>query len=214
MPKKPVSYLFTDDTISKLDRIAEHWSCPKTQVLEHLVELVEKYGPIVGEEFGALDQALQGWSAQIAAATADNAATFTRAEWNYLADVNNGCSPVLFHDVGNPVTHIWANAYDGHKLDRIGLKWFAEEGADPGADQAVAELVEKLQQLDTIHGWAMLICLQWFWDHCQTLDNNADEWWNIASELTGGPKTPRIEPRRPFATPCFSRPIERGAVVR
>lgn len=149
---------------------------------------------IVGDTTPALNQAVECWARVIAEATHANATAFSRPEWNFLADCCNGL--ILDTGVGNPAVYLYAEAEDGHRLNRTGDKWFGGDGADlegslkrlgagkatkgtRTADAAVAGLVKRLQQLDYVHAWAMLMAIQFFWDHPSDIDHQEHDWWTL-----------------------------------
>jgi len=174
--KRSVAFRFSPRSIERLGGIAERWHCDKTSILEHAVELLADPGlaASVGGGFMAAEQALRCWAELLDQAAADNARTFVRAEWNLLADANNGCSPLLTlaGDRDAPrlaTTLLWANAADSMKLDGSDEKWGLR---DP------AGFVERLRQLDYTHSWAALVAVQWFWEHSRcAIDHGEDAWW-------------------------------------
>lgn len=169
------------------------WS--QTAVLESMLsplgdrDLVGLFG-LHPERFVA---ALQAWGNQLARATHEVSALLSREEWNYLADVCN--APLIDQGMGNPAVYLQAEAEDGHRLNRAGDRWFGSEDAETlaarisggkptkamrAADQAVAALLAKLQELTCSQAWAVVAAIQWFWDHAQTtVDHTRDEWWSL-----------------------------------
>lgn len=127
---------------------------------------------ILGATAPALNQAIDCWAELMAQASADNAETFRREEWNYLADLLNG----TLHEpgFGTPGTIYAMEAADGHRLDRLGDKWFGDNG-----DAEVSDLVLKLERLDYAHCWAMLSAVQFFWTDLE-IDHQTDEWWTLS----------------------------------
>lgn len=99
-------------------------------------------------------------------------AVLTRAEWNLIADVNNGCADLWdYSGSGLPyLTGIAANVEDGDRLDGVGGKWAVD----------VPALLAKLRALTPTHGEAIADAVRWFWDHPQEIDHTRDEWWTPA----------------------------------
>jgi len=151
---------------------------------------------VLGASAPALNQALECWANIVARASADNSKDFAAAEWCLLADVCNGTlwEPV----VENPAALLAANVADGHQLEGAGYRWFGGEEGDRdaslarrdagqprqttrAADAAVQALSEKLAALDYAHAWAVLVAVQWFWDHAEHhSDPRQDPWWTLA----------------------------------
>lgn len=190
--KAPTSFRLDPQTHERLSELKDRWHVAKPLILDSAVALLADpaLGASLGTDCGSLEQGARAWADLLDQAATDNAQTFGRAEWNYLADVNNGCSPLFtLHGEGVRlgVTMLWANAHDGHRLDRTGDKWFPEGRK---ADQAVTALVNKLRQLDYVHGWAVVVAIQFFWAHCNELDHQKDEWWTTARrrQVTGAAK--------------------------
>src|SRR5271166_1540668 len=80
--------------------------------------------------------ALARYADAIEQASRDLDRLFDRAEWNLIADVLNGCAD-LWEWSERPMsslTLIRAEIEDGHRLNRLGYKWFGED--DPKASDA------------------------------------------------------------------------------
>lgn len=184
--KRMSSFRLSPKTQADLDRLAKHWRTDKTQIVQYAVGLVadREIGAMLGEGFQAVEQSLRAWGELLSQASKDNAKVFSRDEWNYLADANNGISPLTFmtiHGMSSPATMVCANA---NRLDSAGEKWFGKD-----AGKRVAKLVQKVRDLDYAHGWALVVSLQWFWvhlplppwfwDHCQAIDHQEDDWWTV-----------------------------------
>ncbi len=150
---------------------------------------------ILGDSATYLNQALECWADLIARATADNAESFAPLEWAIIADVCNGT--LWEPGVGNPGIMLAAEVEDGHRLDGTGYKWLGDEGTElagsldrigagkstkamRAVDAQVASLVKRLAALDYVHGWAVIVAVQWFWGHCELdIDARTDAWWSI-----------------------------------
>lgn len=98
-------------------------------------------------------------------------AVLTRAEWNLIADVNNGCADLYDYAATDcpALVMIRANVVDGDRLEGAGKKW--------GVD--VPGLVAKLDALTPLHGEAIADAVRWFWSH-PDLDHAKDHWWLAA----------------------------------
>lgn len=151
---------------------------------------------VLGTSAPQLNQALECWGNIIARASADNSKDLGAAEWAMLADVCNG---TLWEPrVDNPAVLLAAEIEDGHRLNGAGYKWFCgEDGELAGslerlglgkptkemrdADNRIKALVEKLVAMDYAHSWAVIVAVQWFWDHCELqFDARKDPWWTLA----------------------------------
>lgn len=101
-----------------------------------------------------------------------------REEWNYLADVLNGCADLWdWSETPMPsLSLIRANVADAHALDGAGDKWFGD--GNPGSgDKATKGFIAKLAELEPIHGDAILAAVRWFWRHHRTVDHIEHAWW-------------------------------------
>lgn len=93
----------------------------------------------------------------------------SRAEWNAVADVMNGCADLYDYaesSVPAPLM-VAANLEDS---PGIGVKW--------GVD--VKALLRKLQRLTPTHGESILAAVRWAWRHVDAWDQAKDEWWTPA----------------------------------
>lgn len=182
--KTMAAFRFSPTTHARLDRLAEGWHVAKVGVLEHAVHVLAdpEIGAAVGDGFQAAEQGLRCWAELLSQAAADNAQTFVRDEWNLVADANNGCSPTFAmagedFRAGVGPTLLWANVADAIRLDGADRKWL---GDGKSAAKRGRELVEKLRSLDFVHGWAAVVAVQFFWQHCQEIDHTQDEWWQVS----------------------------------
>jgi hypothetical protein len=156
---------------------------------------------VVGNSAPGLNQAIECWAALLARATADNSRHFEQAdtewqhvtgqvpwamnEWSLLAQALKG---VRFDpEFANP-GHLLATAVeDAHRLEYIGaecLDWGGCDSTvlkDKDIDATVKKVVEKLRDLDYVHTWAVIVAVQWFWEHHdEGIDINKDPWWTLA----------------------------------
>lgn len=129
--------------------------------------------------------ALAQYARAIEYATASVSHVLGRQEWNYLADVLNGCGDIYAESGLSARTCITAEAEDAHRLNRTGDKWFAPadpavvaEGESP--DERVAALLLTLRGMSEIEGQAVLLAVRHFWEHADEIDHTADEWWSIS----------------------------------
>ncbi len=155
---------------------------------------------IVGDTAPALNQAVECWAALLARATADNSRKIEQAEdyqirqlmgkewqmneWSLLAEALKG----MRFDPGfaNPGQLIAAAVEDAHRLEYIGaecLDWGCCDSSvikDKHIDAEVGRVVEKLRNLDYVHAWAVIVVVQWFWEHHdEGIDIKKDPWWTL-----------------------------------
>lgn len=134
---------------------------------------------IPGEPAGATEitAALSRYAAAVNDAGQELDRLLTRDEWNLIADMLNGCAD-LWDYSGTPMPSlllIRAQVEDGHRLDRVGDKWFGEEVGD----RRVKELLGKLAKMSTVHGDAILAAARYFWRHAD-IDHSEERWWSVA----------------------------------
>jgi hypothetical protein len=135
-------------------------------------------------EHGAIQvsAALARYARHLGAAAREVEGMFSRDEWNYIADVMNGCADMMDYSE-TPLSHrisILANVEDGHRLDGAGYKWFGEEDR-AAADAAVAALAQKLHRLTDLQGDAVAAATRFFWDDSTgSIDHARDPWWTLA----------------------------------
>lgn len=113
---------------------------------------------------------LRRYARQVEQAGRELQAVLDRKEWNYLADVLNGCGDLW--DLGDPglpsLALIRAEADDGDRLNGLGKKWKVD----------VPDMLRKLEALSPAHGEAILAAVRWFWSHPEAIDHKKDEWWH------------------------------------
>lgn len=152
---------------------------------------------IVGSSAPALNQGIECWAALLARAMGDNARTFLESsepsgigpdpvepqglhEWGVLADTLKDRQ----FDPGfaNPGQLVATAVEDAHRLENVAEGWYLHVGAETywrePFENDVKALIEKLQTLDYVHAWALIKTIQWYWDHCETIDRN-DRWWTL-----------------------------------
>lgn len=134
-----------------------------------------------GNRTAAISEAVIQYDALLEAAVDDNAKAFSKAEWCYLADVLNG---YFWPEPGDMTAHaspsfLAAEIEDGHRLNRLGEKWFARESKTINRskiDKQVAEFVERIHSLDQLHVLALSYIIRRFWLHpAYGLDEGG--WW-------------------------------------
>ena len=105
----------------------------------------------------------------VEAAAADLEAALSRAEWNAVTDVMNGCADLYdYADTGVPaLLMVRANLQDSPE---VGEKWEID----------VADLCRRLEALTPLHGEAILCAVRWAWRHCDAWDHQADDYWRPA----------------------------------
>jgi hypothetical protein len=139
---------------------------------------------ILGASAPELNQALECWAALLARAIADNSKVFRGPsdsismlnEWGVLAEVLKGMrfDPEFAH----PKELLATAVEDAHRLENIGSRWC--QAFSGSRDEAVGKLVEKLRKLDYPHAWAIIVAVQWFWEHHEAIDMKKDPWWTLA----------------------------------
>jgi len=187
--KKMVALRLSEQARRQLPALARRWRVSQAQVIELAAAVLADpaLAAALSGGYQAQEQALRAWAGLLNAAGEANAREFSRAEWNLLADTNNGCSPLLAlaggdwdgrltwlspsGPISGPLAMVAANAHDGHRLDGAGQKWLGKD-----AGRKVAGLVARLQALDLVRGWALLAALQWFWER-EGIDLEIDAWW-------------------------------------
>jgi len=152
---------------------------------------------ILGAKSPLLNQALECWAAQLACATADNSKVdgFSPS-YCYFDGTNYDVHSihdwaVLAHSIrdkpfdpefSRPGELLAAAVEDAHRFENIGKDWFDEPGdyTQKDIDSAMSKLTEKLRRLDYSHAWAIIVTVQWFWEHHKTIKIDKDEWWTLA----------------------------------
>lgn len=180
-----LSTKLSDHTLTQLSALEERWDCTRTTALEtaigmahspvHEPEVVRQLS-LESHDHTRLQLHLTAWATALADAAEELG--LSRAEWNYLADVLNGCW--LLPPVSSPQTLLAAEVEDGHRLNGLGPKWFS--AAD--ADERVRHLVERIMAMSYTQAWAVLAAVTWFWDHSQEIDHQQAEWWRPSFQRT------------------------------
>ena len=158
---------------------------------------------VIGNTSPALNQAIECWAALLARATADNAKTFYWNEkgglvghvtgkwedhsalrpWAVLAEALTGIG--FDPEFANPGELLATAVEDAHRMENVAEKWFCSmydmEDYAQGLEFSVKELVGKLRSLDYAHSWALIVTIQWFWQHQhEGIDIKKDQWWTLA----------------------------------
>lgn len=149
---------------------------------------------VLGESSPQLNQAIECWSAAIVRATAENAKRIYNEEyspfdvrilqsWCLLAEVLKGKQ--FDPDYANPADLIATAVEDAHLLEGAGGKWFDssidEETFGVELDKKISTFVKTLRDLDYVHAWAVIVAVQWYWNHANTkIDFQKDRWWTVA----------------------------------
>ncbi len=147
---------------------------------------------VVGSSSPALNQAIECWAALLARAIADNSGTFLKDicepavdafhclnDWGILADALKAMK--FDPDFANPKYLLASAVEDGHRLHGLGWKW-ADPDQNDVTERAVVKLVEKLKELDYAHAWAIIVVVQWYWEHHDKI-GKSDEWWTLAYRM-------------------------------
>lgn len=124
-----------------------------------------------------LNLAIEVFADLIAHATAANATLFARNEWNCILD--SGTMPEWhgwFIGVNVPVAQqLGVKVKVAHARSRIGDAWF--KGSAEATDRYVLALVDKLDKLTDVQGWAVVWSLRTYWS--SKADPTKDEWWTL-----------------------------------
>jgi hypothetical protein len=160
---------------------------------------------VVGNSAPALNLAIECWAALLARATADNAKIFywnvnwneqgawaglenwedmqRLAPWGVLAEA---LKDIRFDpEFANPGELLATAVEDAHRMGDVAKKWFSS-GLEPeeyarGLEFKVKELVANLRQLDYAHAWALIVTVDWYWEHQHDgIDSKKDQWWTLA----------------------------------
>ncbi len=155
---------------------------------------------VVGDSLPALNQAIECWATLLGRATADNHKSFHEpnldregprgfGEWSMLAEVLKG---IRFDpEFMNPGRLIASAVEDAHRLENLGQRFYLYEtdttvssifkDREPEIDSSVTRLVEKLQnpEFDYVHAWAVIVAVQWYWEHNKGLEPLMDPWWTL-----------------------------------
>ncbi len=168
---------------------------------------------VLGNSAPALNRAIECWAALLARATADNAKKLLNydgdrngvKEWCVLADT---LKEMLFApEFANPGELLATAVEDANRLENIGSKWLVMEIDDDynvieQADKYTAIFVQKLRELDYAHAWAVIVAVQWLWEHHdQGIDIKKDNWWTLAFRrqwpaMSNAKKSPKRRPKR------------------
>ncbi len=158
---------------------------------------------VLGSSAPALNQAIECWAALLARATADNAKTFfwneegvlvghITGKWEDMHALHPWCvlaealKDMRFDpEFANPGELLATAVEDAHRMEDVAEKWFSSEfdGEEyaRGLEHSVKELVQQLRGLDYPHAWAVIVAVQWFWEHCdEGIDIKKDPWWTLA----------------------------------
>lgn len=184
----PLGVRVSDRAVRRLDKLAEVYES-KTNAIEHAVELLSDpdIAAVIGGGQFAAQQGLLLLCELLKPACLEVEGAFSRAEWNLIADANNGCSP-LFNVAGGALRHaplmVCANVEDDIRLNGGDRKWLDD---DPKAAAKLGkELVRKLAALSELQKWAVVLAVQFFWDDAaprpgsNKIDHQEDEWWTLA----------------------------------
>ncbi len=126
---------------------------------------------ILGQSTPQLNLALDCWARQVVAGAAEAEGLLSKPEWLFLADCLNG----HLADAREDNSSLVLSVHDSHELDGTGHKWFEAEAAEH-----VEEVKAKLRGLSYSAAWAVILAVQFFWDHHESLDLLADEWWRVS----------------------------------
>jgi hypothetical protein len=160
-----------------------------------LVYAASKAVEVVGCSAPALNRALECWAALLTRSTADNCKAFSPAiddvrakapcpslhEWALLAVALK--SKHFDPEFADPGAILAAALEDAHRLENAANKYYFRptgEYEQKEVDSAVADLGKKLRDLDYPHAWALIIAVDWFWEHSEETDIEKDAWWTLS----------------------------------
>ena len=123
---------------------------------------------VLGDSSPALNAALETFADLIGVATADLESRLSRAEWNYCADMLNGCMS-FGHPLGGMPSMFALSCTESNRLEGLGEKW--------SVDAKV--LTKKLDELSENEAAALLFTVRFFWDCHESIDCQRDEWWTL-----------------------------------
>lgn len=125
---------------------------------------------VLGRSAAGLNQALECWADLVGRATDRNAERFGPEEWCYLADCGNGTlwEPAF----ANPGALLAHQVRDADAFEGLGAKWLR-------GPAEVSALAEKLAGLGYAEAWAVILAVQFFWDHHEAIDVQGQEWWTL-----------------------------------
>jgi hypothetical protein len=90
-------------------------------------------------------------------------------------------------EFANPGQLLATAVEDAHRFEVIGatcLDWGECDSTiikDKHIDAEVRRVVEKLRNLDYGHAWAVILAVQWFWEHHdEGINIHKDPWWTLA----------------------------------
>lgn len=170
---------------------------------------------IVGISAPALNLAIECWACLLTRAIADNSRKFSKQyqpdemesghclhNWGMLAEALKDVH--IDPEFPNPGVLLATAIEDAHRLENLGWNWFHAEHLEGKWDhyeklreKEINELLKKVQELDYHHAWALILTVQWFWDHNdEGVDMKKDEWWTLAFRRKFQPKSkPKKAPK-------------------
>lgn len=122
---------------------------------------------------GDWHSAIAGWSQVLAQASQQNESTFSKNEWNFLADMLRG----VRHDpaVGNPGEYLPIHVMDAAWSGSLDARWL-----DKQRGESVQNLCRKVARLDYAQVWALVTACAWFWSFHAVINRSEEPWWTLA----------------------------------
>jgi hypothetical protein len=102
-------------------------------------------------------------------------------DWAVIADALRGMH--FDPDFAKPADLLATAVEDAHKLEQIGAKWYQPIPEDDfkDLDKEISGLGAKLRGLEYEHAWAIILVVQWYWDHQQdSRDIKSAPWWTLS----------------------------------
>jgi len=113
--------------------------------------------------------ALECWARLM---TATPLPMLSRQQWCLLADLLNA----TMVDAGWTAEMLCQEIGDGARLDGLARKWL---GDGKTGQIGLRTLLAAVETLDYAGLYATITAVQWYWQHHETVDLNADDWWTI-----------------------------------
>jgi hypothetical protein len=154
---------------------------------------------LLGGSSPALNQALECWAAELARASAQNCDRHTGFSESYFEQISaDKCDIHEIHDwavlayslkgkpfdpeFSRPQELLAAAVEDAHTLEKVGNKWVVSEIdlTSREVDAAIAQLAHKLRGLTFARAWAIIVAVQWYWEHHEDLDLIRVDWWTLS----------------------------------
>jgi hypothetical protein len=93
-------------------------------------------------------------------------------------------------EYANPGDLVATAVEDAHRLEDAAARWAVHDSPSEDnseeTDAAVGDLVKRLRELDYVHAWAVIVAVQWFWEHDdEGIDIEQHRWWTLMFRRQG-----------------------------